>query len=102
MRSQANRPVLVALVERFIGYAHAQAGDTATALEWLERSVATAEAIGAAYEVALGREAMVRITRLAGAPVPPDALASEIFERLGVVWTPQPPLPGLAAVVGRV
>jgi class 3 adenylate cyclase/tetratricopeptide (TPR) repeat protein len=102
VRTRANRPTLVAQVERTIGYAHAQQGDVDAALEWLHRSVETAAEVDAAYEEAVSREALVRVRRLAGEMVTPDAAAGAIFDRLGVVWTPQPPLPGLPAVVGRV
>jgi class 3 adenylate cyclase/tetratricopeptide (TPR) repeat protein len=101
LRTKANRPTLVAQLERTVGYARAQQGDVDAALEWLRRSVATAADAGAAYEEALSREALVRVRRHAGEVVAPDEVASATLERLGVVWTPHPPLPGLAAVVGR-
>ncbi|HET9443523.1 MAG TPA: tetratricopeptide repeat protein, partial [Acidimicrobiales bacterium] len=93
-RQQANRPTLVAQLERTVGYAWAQRGDAVSASEWLARSLATAERAAARFEAALSREAIVRVTGGDRDLHEADPEAAGVFDRLDVVWRPQPPLPG--------
>jgi len=57
--------------------------------------------VGATFEIALTRMARVQVNRIGGDQLPPDPVAAAIFDRLGVVWTPVPPLPGAAPVLSR-
>ncbi|MGH9137523.1 MAG: tetratricopeptide repeat protein [Acidimicrobiales bacterium] len=94
--ARATRPVLRAGIERTIGYAWAQRGELESARRSLQQSLATAEHVGAAFEIAQTRMALARVNGAAGelaAAAPADPEATAIFDRLAVVWTPQPPLP---------
>jgi class 3 adenylate cyclase/tetratricopeptide (TPR) repeat protein len=87
--------VLQATLQRLRGYAMLQANDPAGAQSCLEESLRLGRAAGAEYEVAMSLEALARLALAAGRASAGDFLAEArlIFERLGVVSTPQVPLP---------
>jgi class 3 adenylate cyclase/tetratricopeptide (TPR) repeat protein len=88
-RTGGATPVIAALAHRCAGAALAQQGDLAGARRRFDESLTIARAASADYEVALTLEAR---HRLAGAPDGDGVRAAEaIFERLGVVSTPDVP-----------
>jgi tetratricopeptide (TPR) repeat protein len=87
-------PVLQAALHRIRGYALLQALDARGAEESFEESLRCAEATGAEYELALTLQAKARLAALRGEPAAEDEERSRaIFERLGVISTPEIPLP---------
>jgi class 3 adenylate cyclase/tetratricopeptide (TPR) repeat protein len=83
-------PVLEAMIERLIGYAHVQGRRPGEAAPHLERSLELARELGAEFEVALTLKAAAD-SGLAG----PEAAreSEELLARLGVVTVPRVPLP---------
>jgi len=94
--------VVVANLHRLRAWALMQAGDLEGAGTALDESLRLArledENFGirsADYETALTLDALVRLRSLTGEPADElDAERDGIFERLGVVKVPEPPLPG--------
>jgi class 3 adenylate cyclase/tetratricopeptide (TPR) repeat protein len=88
-------PVLRAMLLRVLGYAAAQTDDPGTARSRLETSLALAREAGAEYEAALTLEALGRV--LEGTDDEAASAAREAtrasLARLGVVRTPDVPLP---------
>ncbi len=95
VRRLGDVPALRALLHRLAGYASAQAGNQALALEQLDASVAIAREVGLSYDLALALEALARVLAAAGDDVVaagPAAEAAELLSGLGVVATPAVPL----------
>jgi tetratricopeptide (TPR) repeat protein len=90
LEAAEENPLLYPFLERLHGYALVQARRKEEAGPRFERSLELGRELDADYEVALTLEALGR-TRLGD----PDAEAKSkaILERLGVVSTPQVPLP---------
>jgi class 3 adenylate cyclase/tetratricopeptide (TPR) repeat protein len=88
-------PVLQAMLLRQLGYAAAQRGRLDEARSVLEESLAVSGAAGARYEVALTLQAKGRVLRMTGEPgwEAAELEADSILEGLGVVRTPEVPLP---------
>lgn len=87
-------PLLEAALDRTLGYALLLGGDYERAAEALAESLARAEAAGATYEVALSLDALARAKRLTGEAAEAAATRSRaLLDRLGVVATPEMPLP---------
>ena len=86
---------VVDLVDRLHGYARAQAGDPDGGWTLVEASIAASRQRDAAYDVALGLEALARIGAFQGRPdvATFEAEAAGLFAGLGVVRTPAVPLP---------
>lgn len=89
-----NKAVLFATVDRIEGWAVAQASGPEAGSAVLEKAVPEALAIEADYEAALMYDALARIGEVRGDERAPGwrEAADERFARLGVVWTPVPPL----------
>jgi class 3 adenylate cyclase/tetratricopeptide (TPR) repeat protein len=90
-------PALVSLVRRLHAYALAQAGDAEAARAEVLESIRIARQAKIRYELALGLEAQSRIgvDRDAAADAREESRA--IFDGLGVVATPDVPLPSVVA-----
>jgi class 3 adenylate cyclase/tetratricopeptide (TPR) repeat protein len=84
----AGANALRAMVERVLGYAHAQARRRDAARKRFARSLEIGEAIDAKYEIALTSKALAD-ARLADT----GERSAEIFAALEVVSVPEPPLP---------
>lgn len=84
-----------AMAHRVRGYALAQTGDLDGAASALEQSLRIAEQSRVQYEIGLTVEAMARLAllRSPGSAGELDRRASEMLARLGVVATPDVPLP---------
>jgi tetratricopeptide (TPR) repeat protein len=83
-----------AMLHRLQGYALLQGGDHVLAQDSLDESLHLARKTKAAFELALTLEAWARMARLTGRdPARYEKEATEIFDRLGVVTTPEIPLP---------
>jgi hypothetical protein len=83
---------------RVRGCALMQLGRMTEARAALDESLSEARARGAEYEVALALDALVVLGRLAGDETTTlDEERTTIFERLGVVATPELPLTRVAA-----
>jgi len=92
-------PVVRAMLLRSLAYAAVQRGDLDEARELLDASRGLAREAGARYEFALTLQALGRVLQLLGEPGR-EAVgeeASSIFDRLGVVATPDVPLPSPVA-----
>lgn len=87
--------VLQAMLQRLRGLALLQADDPDGAQRCLDDSLRLGRSVGAEYEVALTLEALAQWARRVGPGSPGDLLrdARSILKRLGVVSTPQNPLP---------
>jgi class 3 adenylate cyclase/tetratricopeptide (TPR) repeat protein len=88
-------PALLCLVHRLHGYALAQAGDIGAARTEIDRSIRVAQDANIRYEMALSLEALARLT---DDEARADAAREEsqgIFDGLGVVATPNVPVPQL-------
>jgi tetratricopeptide (TPR) repeat protein len=95
IRKMGDVPALASLVLRLDGYALAQAGDVEAAREKVTESVRIARQAKIAYELALGLEAA---SRIGADPREAAAAADEsrkIFDGLGVLGTPEVPLPSV-------
>lgn len=89
--------ILRAILERLRGYALVQKGDLELAQSSLDESVRLAREANAEYELALTLQAKSRLETLAGRHDEAKTLVArceEIFQRLGVVSTPEVPLSG--------
>ncbi len=89
---------IIALLNRVCGSALLQLGRLEEARVILETAVAEARQRNASYELALALDALATLARLTGEEA--EELEQErdaILERLGVVSTPELPLPALAA-----
>jgi class 3 adenylate cyclase/tetratricopeptide (TPR) repeat protein len=89
---------LQSLVHRLVGYARFMKGDTSEAWSCFQESLTQAEAADAQYEMGLTLEAISHLPVTTGAD-PEDAArrSQAIFKRLGVVTTPEVPLPALVS-----
>jgi hypothetical protein len=74
----------------------AQAGNVGAALTEIERSIAVARDANIQYEVALSLESLARLTDVEARADAARQESQAIFERLGVVATPNVPVPQLA------
>jgi class 3 adenylate cyclase/tetratricopeptide (TPR) repeat protein len=90
-------PALLCLVHRLHGYALAQAGDVREARAEIERSIEVARAANIRYEIALSLEALARLTDDEARADAAREESQAIFDRLGVVSTPNVPLPPIEA-----
>jgi class 3 adenylate cyclase/tetratricopeptide (TPR) repeat protein len=80
--------------ERLTGYTHLQSGNTDVASDHFERSRTIAVDADAQYELALTLTAQARLAEIQGEGTEERfAAAGEIFDRLGVLKTPDIPLP---------
>jgi hypothetical protein len=87
-------PYVLMLADRTSGYALAQLGDIRAAWSRIGRSLMRSRENRSDYETALNLQALVRVGHLRGVKV--EAFAEEavrLFTRLGVVRTPEIPLP---------
>ena len=82
---------LGALVERALGYACVQARDRARGVEHLQRSLETANSIGARYEIALTAKALADVGADGDGEL--RRRSNALFAELGVISAPEPPLP---------
>lgn len=89
-------PALLCLVHRLHGYALAQAGDAGAALTEIECSIVVARDANIQYEMALSLEALARLTHDEARADAARQESQAIFDRLGVVATPNVPVPQLA------
>jgi tetratricopeptide (TPR) repeat protein len=83
------------LLERVIGYARLQAGDTSGARSAFELCLATARERGADFEVAMAIRALIHLDHVEGHPSEPELMeeAGVIFERLRVIAAPAISIP---------
>ena len=82
------------MVKRLAGYAQCQLGDPEAGIALIEESLAGSVERGAEYEAALAREALVRVASRSGREASEHAaVVADVFRRLGVVATPEVPLP---------
>lgn len=82
------------MVRRLAGYAWCQVGDPQRGTALIEESLVGTDERGAEYEAALAREALVRVAARAGGDTGEHAaIVADVFARLGVVDTPEVPLP---------
>lgn len=96
LRSHAGSGELRALVHRILGYCRLLKGDVDAAAAFFSQSLEIAEEDEARYETALTLEAIDRLPdgRLTGVEQA-RSRADAIFEELGVIRTPEVPLPAL-------
>jgi hypothetical protein len=92
IRKMGDVPALASLVRRLHGYALAQAGDVETARGEVDESIRIARKAKIAFELALGLEARSQI----GTDGDAADESRKIFDGLGVVGTPEVPLPSAA------
>jgi hypothetical protein len=87
---------VVPLLHRVRGLALAQRGEFIAARAALESSLVAARLRRARHDVALTIDALVRVCALDGSPVHPTLVVErdDLFNRLGIVAPPAPPLPG--------
>jgi tetratricopeptide (TPR) repeat protein len=91
---RAKQASVALMLDRLAGYALAQAGDPERGADRLEASLAACRSSGAEYEAALALEGLSLVAPLVGRDDASElaAEAAAIFERLGVVRTPDVPL----------
>lgn len=103
VRARGGLPILEAMLHRLHGYAVLQSGDRDHAAAAFEASLAAAESAGAIYEMALTLDAKGRLAGLTGQR---DDHAAErsasLLSDLGVVGTPDIPLPSPAQLGGAL
>jgi len=90
-------PALLCLVHRLHGYALAQAEDVDAARAEIDRSIAVARDANIRYEMALSLEALARLTDDEARADAARQESQAIFDGLGVVATPNVPVPPLEA-----
>ncbi|HEX9765503.1 MAG TPA: tetratricopeptide repeat protein, partial [Nitriliruptorales bacterium] len=94
---------LEAALERLDAYALAQLGDADQAGRTLRASLGHAEQAGATYEVGLALDGIARLAERGGTDAGAEAVrAAAIFDDLGVMAPPRPPLTAADARIGQV
>ncbi len=94
VRTLPGSHAFIPLVLRMRGYALAQRGDPAAAEASVRESLAAARELGAEHEVAFAVDALLRMALTDGRPAEEMRHErDELVDRLGIVATPEVPLP---------